>query len=46
MLFTGIWQVIKPWLDEKTRNKITIIGGKYYSKLSDQVKKKKNLSFE
>lgn len=37
MLFTGIWQVIKPWLDEKTRNKITIIGGKYYSKLSDQI---------
>lgn len=33
MLFTGVWQVIKPWLDEKTKNKITIIGGNYKKKL-------------
>eukprot|EP01017_Pseudomicrothorax_dubius_P025728 TRINITY_DN2810_c0_g1_i2.p1 TRINITY_DN2810_c0_g1~~TRINITY_DN2810_c0_g1_i2.p1 ORF type:complete len:183 (-),score=47.57 TRINITY_DN2810_c0_g1_i2:606-1154(-) len=29
MLFSGIWAVIRPWLDEKTRNKITIVGSKY-----------------
>ncbi|KRW99487.1 CRAL-TRIO domain [Pseudocohnilembus persalinus] len=37
MLFTGIWQIIKPWLDEKTRNKITIMGGKYKEKLLELI---------
>jgi len=27
MLFTGVWAIIKPWIDEKTRAKISIIGG-------------------
>jgi hypothetical protein len=29
MLFSGVWAMIKPWLDQKTRDKITIIGGSY-----------------
>lgn len=29
MLFTGVWAVVKGFLDEKTRNKIKILGGKY-----------------
>jgi len=29
MLFTGVWAAIKPWIDEKTRNKIKILGSKY-----------------
>jgi hypothetical protein len=37
MLFSGIWAVIKPWLDEKTKNKITIIGSGYREKLSELV---------
>ena len=37
MLFSGIWAVIKPWLDEKTKNKITIIGSGYKEKLFELV---------
>lgn len=33
MLFTGIWAVVKGFLDEKTRNKIYIKGGKYSTDL-------------
>ena len=33
MLFSGIWSMIKIWLDEKTRNKITIIGSSYKEEL-------------
>ncbi|EAR98487.2 CRAL/TRIO, amine-terminal domain protein (macronuclear) [Tetrahymena thermophila SB210] len=33
MLFSGVWAVIKPWIDEKTRNKITIIGSGFKEKL-------------
>eukprot|EP00744_Colponema_vietnamica_P001094 GILI01001849.1.p1 GENE.GILI01001849.1~~GILI01001849.1.p1 ORF type:complete len:305 (+),score=85.90 GILI01001849.1:103-1017(+) len=33
MLFSGIWNLIKPMLDEKTRNKITIVGSGYKDKL-------------
>ena len=29
MLFTGVWAVVKGFIDEKTRKKITIAGGKY-----------------
>lgn len=31
--FTGIWAIIKVWIDEKTRKKIQIIGGKYQKEL-------------
>lgn len=37
MLFTGIWTVIKGWLDEKTRNKIKILGSKYEKDLFEVV---------
>ena len=35
MLFTGIWAVCKGFLDEKTRNKIKILGGSYKTKLNE-----------
>lgn len=35
MLFSGVWAVIKPWLDEKTRNKIVIIGSGFKEKLNE-----------
>jgi hypothetical protein len=37
MLFSGVWAVIKPWLDEKTRNKITIIGSGFKDKLEQYI---------
>jgi hypothetical protein len=37
MLFTGVWSMIKGWLDEKTRNKISILGGGYAKKLLEFV---------
>jgi len=41
MLFSGIWAVIKPWIDEKTRSKITIIGSGYKEKLLEIVRERK-----
>jgi hypothetical protein len=29
MLFTGVWAVVKGFIDEKTRKKIFIKGGKF-----------------
>jgi len=37
MLFTGVWAVIKGFLDEKTRNKIKIIGGGYKKDLLEAI---------
>lgn len=37
MLFTGVWAVVKAWLDEKTREKIQIVGGGYTKKLLQYV---------
>lgn len=37
MLFTGVWSIIKGWLDEKTRAKIAILGGGYVKKLKESV---------
>lgn len=34
MLFSGVWAIIKPWLDEKTRNKIEIVGSGFKEKLN------------
>jgi hypothetical protein len=28
-LFTGVWAIVKGFLDERTRNKINIKGGKF-----------------
>ena len=33
MLFSGIWAVVKGFLDEKTRGKIKIVGGNFMSSL-------------
>jgi hypothetical protein len=44
MLFSGIWSMIKIWLDEKTKNKITIIGSGYKADLLKYVKKDYSLT--
>lgn len=33
LLFSGVWAVVKGFLDEKTRKKITIKGGSYQKDL-------------
>lgn len=40
MLFSGIWAVVKGFLDEKTRNKIKIVGSSYMSTLEQFIDKK------
>jgi hypothetical protein len=37
MLFTGVWAVVKGFLDEKTRKKIKIVGSKYEKDLLELV---------
>jgi hypothetical protein len=37
LLFSGIWAMMKPWIDEKTRAKIEIIGSKFEAKLLDMI---------
>ena len=37
MLFSGIWAMIKPWLDDKTKAKIKIIGSSYEKELLEEV---------
>ena len=37
MLFTGVWSVVKGFLDERTRQKIKILGGKYQKELFEVV---------
>lgn len=37
MLFTGVWAIVKGFIDEKTRKKITILGGKYQKDLLELV---------
>jgi len=37
MLFTGVWAIVKGFLDERTRNKIHIKGGKYEKELLEVV---------
>ena len=36
-LFSGVWAIIKVWIDEKTRKKIQIIGGGYTKKLLEKI---------
>ena len=33
MLFTGIWAMVKGWIDEKTRQKIKILGSSFKKEL-------------
>jgi len=33
MLFRGAWSIISPFIDEKTRKKISILGSKYQKEL-------------
>lgn len=33
MLFSGIWAIVKPWVDKKTRKKVHIIGSHYQKEL-------------
>jgi len=33
LLFSGVWAIVKPWIDEKTRQKIKIIGSNYQKEL-------------
>lgn len=37
MLFTGVWAVVKGFLDQRTRDKIKILGGKYQKELLELV---------
>ena len=32
-VFTGVWAVVKAFLDEKTRKKIMLVGGSYKKEL-------------
>ena len=34
-LFTGVWQIVKGWIDEKTKEKIKILGGSFKKELFD-----------
>lgn len=36
-LFSGVWMILKPFLDEKTTNKIKIIGSSYKKELLQYV---------
>ena len=33
MLFTGVWAVVKMWIDDKTKEKIQILGSSYKKEL-------------
>lgn len=40
MLFSGIWAVVKGFLDERTRNKIKILGSGYMKTLLEYIDEK------
>ena len=34
-IVTGVYAIVKGWIDEKTRSKISICGGNYYKVLAE-----------
>ena len=36
-IFSGIWTIIKGWLDEKIRRKIVMLGKNYYNTLAEYI---------
>lgn len=44
-VFKGIWSIIKGFIDERTKNKISIEGNNYYSKLLNYVEEENIPSF-
>ena len=39
LLFNAVWAIVKAFINEKTRKKIHMLGGKYQSKLLEMVDK-------
>ena len=37
LIFTGVWNLAKGWIDEKTRKKISMVGSNYYKTLAEYV---------
>ena len=37
MVFTGVWAIVKVWLDEKTRAKVQVVGTNYKEKLLEYI---------
>lgn len=37
MLFSGVWAIVKPWLDDKTKAKIKILGSGYKKALLEYI---------
>ena len=37
MVFSGIFALIKGWLDEKTKQKISVLGSNCYSKIAEYI---------
>ena len=37
LLFSGVWAIVKPWLDENTKGKITILSSQYETQLAEYV---------
>lgn len=37
LVFYGVWNMIKPWIDERTRNKISILGSSFKKELLEYI---------
>lgn len=37
MIFTGVWAIVKSWLDEKTRKKIVMVGKDFLKYMREYV---------
>lgn len=45
MMFTGVWAIVKVWLDERTRQKIQIHGSGYTKKLLEVIDEEQLIDF-